>query len=165
MVEPVLRGARRADNRGRPWRDTRAVLNGVLWVLGTAAQKRSSVSCPRSILRSRPATTAFSSGYEAENWNSAPAAEGRLYGRARAQPVHCKPDATDQRDGAHRIVLAPAESSELRATSTIPLPVLVPDNMNGPKGSRDSTGTDHALVVPQHPPCWRGCCASRSLCA
>ena len=34
MVEPVLRPARRADNRGRPWHDTRAVLNGVLWVLG-----------------------------------------------------------------------------------------------------------------------------------
>ena len=38
IVEPVLRGARRADNRGRPWHDTRAVLNGVLWVLGTGAQ-------------------------------------------------------------------------------------------------------------------------------
>ena len=35
LVEPMLRGARRADNRGRPWHDTRAVLNGVLWVLGT----------------------------------------------------------------------------------------------------------------------------------
>jgi transposase len=37
MIEPVLRPARRADGRGRPWRDTRAVLNGVLWVLATGA--------------------------------------------------------------------------------------------------------------------------------
>jgi transposase len=38
LVEPVLRPARRADNRGRPWHDTRAVLNGVLWILGSGAQ-------------------------------------------------------------------------------------------------------------------------------
>jgi transposase len=39
-VEPMLRPGRRADNRGRPWQDTRAVLNGVFWVLGTGAQWR-----------------------------------------------------------------------------------------------------------------------------
>jgi transposase len=38
LVEPVLRPARREDNRGRPWHDTRAVLNGVLWILGSGAQ-------------------------------------------------------------------------------------------------------------------------------
>jgi transposase len=38
LVEPVLRPARREDNRGRPWQDTRAVLNGVLWILGSGAQ-------------------------------------------------------------------------------------------------------------------------------
>ena len=40
LVEPVLRPARREDNRGRPWHETRAVWNGVLWVLGTGAQWR-----------------------------------------------------------------------------------------------------------------------------
>ena len=40
VVKPVLRPIRRADNRARPWHDTRAVLNGVLWVLGTGVQWR-----------------------------------------------------------------------------------------------------------------------------
>src|SRR5580658_2484295 len=40
LLEPILRPKRRADKRGRPWRDTRAVLNGILWVLGTGAQWR-----------------------------------------------------------------------------------------------------------------------------
>jgi transposase len=29
---------RRPDGRGRPWRDARAVLNGILWILRTGAQ-------------------------------------------------------------------------------------------------------------------------------
>jgi transposase len=29
---------RRKDGRGRPWKDSRAVLNGILWVLRTGAQ-------------------------------------------------------------------------------------------------------------------------------
>ncbi|HEV2468407.1 MAG TPA: transposase [Candidatus Sulfotelmatobacter sp.] len=40
LIEPILRLQRRADDRGRPWQDTRAVLNGILWVLGTGAQWR-----------------------------------------------------------------------------------------------------------------------------
>ena len=38
LIEPILRPARREDNRGRPWHETRAVLNGVLWILGSGAQ-------------------------------------------------------------------------------------------------------------------------------
>jgi transposase len=29
---------RRADGRGRPWRDPRGILNGILWILRTGAQ-------------------------------------------------------------------------------------------------------------------------------
>ena len=37
LLEPFFRPKRRADGRGRPWRDARQVLNGVLWVLRTGA--------------------------------------------------------------------------------------------------------------------------------
>jgi transposase len=40
LIEPLLRPKRRADGRGRPWQDTRSVLNGVLWILGTGGQWR-----------------------------------------------------------------------------------------------------------------------------
>src|SRR5271168_4231015 len=40
LIEPLLRPKRRTDGRARPWQDTRAVLNGILWVLGTGAQWR-----------------------------------------------------------------------------------------------------------------------------
>lgn len=40
LIEPILRPQPRADGRGRPWQDTRTVLNGILWVLGTGAQWR-----------------------------------------------------------------------------------------------------------------------------
>ena len=39
FIEPLLLALpRRADGRGRPWRDSREVLNGILWVLRTGAQ-------------------------------------------------------------------------------------------------------------------------------
>jgi transposase len=37
VLEPLFQPLRRADGRGRPWRDARAVLNGVLWILRTGA--------------------------------------------------------------------------------------------------------------------------------
>ncbi len=38
MVEPLIpKPRRRKDGRGRPWRQPRRVLNGILWVLRTGA--------------------------------------------------------------------------------------------------------------------------------
>jgi transposase len=38
VVKPWLREKTRGDGRGRPWRDARAVLDGVLWILRTGAR-------------------------------------------------------------------------------------------------------------------------------
>jgi transposase len=39
FIEPLLPPLpKRADGRGRPWRDSREVLNGILWILRTGAQ-------------------------------------------------------------------------------------------------------------------------------
>ena len=45
LVEPVLREACREGNRGRPWHDTRAVLDKVF---GCLARARSGGSCPQN---------------------------------------------------------------------------------------------------------------------
>ncbi|MGA7792443.1 MAG: IS5 family transposase [Candidatus Acidiferrales bacterium] len=37
LLRPFFQPKRRADGRGRPWRDTRQVLNGVFWILRTGA--------------------------------------------------------------------------------------------------------------------------------
>jgi transposase len=37
IIEPLFEEKRRPDGRGRPWRDARAVLNGVLWALRNGA--------------------------------------------------------------------------------------------------------------------------------
>ena len=37
ILKPLLQPQGRPEGRGRPWRDLRAVLNGVLWVLRTGA--------------------------------------------------------------------------------------------------------------------------------
>lgn len=38
VVKPLLREKVRSDGRGRPWREARAVLDGVLWILRTGAR-------------------------------------------------------------------------------------------------------------------------------
>jgi transposase len=41
LLEPLIPApVRRADGRGRPWRNSRDVLNGILWVLRTGAPWR-----------------------------------------------------------------------------------------------------------------------------
>jgi len=40
LLEPILQSKRRPDGKGRPPKDARTVLNGVLWILGTGAQWR-----------------------------------------------------------------------------------------------------------------------------
>jgi len=37
ILEPMFRPRRRPDGRGRPWKEARTVLNGVLWILRTGA--------------------------------------------------------------------------------------------------------------------------------
>src|SRR6266852_1502578 len=68
LIEPILRPKRRTDGRGRPWQDTRAVLNGILWVLGTGAQWR---ELPQKYPpRTKPAIAASSSGCGRASWNA-----------------------------------------------------------------------------------------------
>ena len=40
VVKSLFREKTRRDGRGRPWRDARAVLDGVLWILRTGARWR-----------------------------------------------------------------------------------------------------------------------------
>ncbi len=58
IPEPI----RRRDRRGRPWKDRRAVLNGILWVLRTGPGRM----FQSVIRRIRLATDDFSSGSDLE---------------------------------------------------------------------------------------------------
>src|SRR5216684_8512206 len=65
-LKPLLAPKRRSDGRGRPWRDTQAVLNGVLWVLRTGAPWHDLPDrYPPPI---KPAIGAFSSGSATVRW-------------------------------------------------------------------------------------------------
>ncbi len=54
---------RRKDGRGRPWKNRRAVLNGILWVLRTGAPW---ADIPESYPPFRPVTVVFSNGFAQE---------------------------------------------------------------------------------------------------
>lgn len=54
---PLRRDARRADGRGRPWRSSREVLDGILWILRT---EPSGLIFQSGTRRSGPATAASS---------------------------------------------------------------------------------------------------------
>ena len=65
LLEALFRPKRREDGRGRPWQDTRAVLNGVFWVLRTGAPWH---DLPATAIHPiRPVTGVFSNGYAADN--------------------------------------------------------------------------------------------------
>jgi len=60
VIKPLIPDPpRRADGRGRPWRDAREVLNGILWILRT---ERPGMICRSDIRPTRPAIGASSSG-------------------------------------------------------------------------------------------------------
>ena len=67
FIEPLLpKLPKRADGRGRPWRDSRAVLNGILWILRTGAQW---AELPRRYPPYQPAIAASSSGNGPASWS------------------------------------------------------------------------------------------------
>jgi transposase len=62
VLEPLFRPPRRADGRGRPWQETRAVLNGVFWDLGTGApwaRSAASLSALPNLSSPLPTVAAF----------------------------------------------------------------------------------------------------------
>ena len=62
-IEPLLPELpRRVDGRGRPWRDSREVLNGILWILLNGQR------CPIIIHRIRPAIADFNNGAKPVSW-------------------------------------------------------------------------------------------------
>ena len=75
VLDPLFRPRRRSDGRGRPWRDTRAVVNGVLWILRTGAPWR---DLPERYGPWRTVASRFSRWQRAGRW-------GRLFAAGQAQ--------------------------------------------------------------------------------
>ena len=59
IPEPISR----KDGRGRPWKDRRTVLNGILWVLRTGAPW---ADVPDRYLPTKPVIAGFSNGFAPE---------------------------------------------------------------------------------------------------
>ena len=60
VVEPILpKPVQRADGKGRPRVDNRAILNGILWVMRTGAR---GTTCPIDFHRTKPAIDVSRSG-------------------------------------------------------------------------------------------------------
>jgi transposase len=128
LIEPVLRPQRRAAGRGRPWRDTQAVLNGILWVLGTGAQ---GASCQRNIRRTGPAIVASSNGCGRTSWNaSLSVLAEELHTRGKLEVVEAFIDAsfTGAKKGASRSGLPSAargRKSSLADDHRLPLAISI----------------------------------------
>src|SRR5262245_26672165 len=59
IAPPIPEPPRREDGRGRPWKDSREVMNGALWVLGAALVEK---ICPNGFRLIKPAIAGSSSG-------------------------------------------------------------------------------------------------------
>lgn len=67
MLEPLIgEMPRRADSRGRLWRGSREVLNGILWACGPG---RSEPICSTGSCRTRPAIAVSSAGSARARWS------------------------------------------------------------------------------------------------
>ncbi len=67
VLEPLVSDPpRREDGRGRPWRDPRDVLNGILWIY--CAPERPGKTSPNATRPTRPATAASRDGSKKESF-------------------------------------------------------------------------------------------------
>lgn len=67
VLEPLIPApVRRADGRGKPWRNPRDVLNGILWVLRTGVPP--GATCQNATRLTRRVTDASSGGTRKVCW-------------------------------------------------------------------------------------------------
>jgi transposase len=67
ILEPLIpKPPRRDDGRGRPWRDPRDVLNGILWIVRTGAPWKE--TSPNATHHTKPVIGAFRDGSRKEFW-------------------------------------------------------------------------------------------------